>query len=389
MIKWLVPIVIYLIGLSLRLWYGLPSYTGAPEWWIGDEFNTYLLVVQTGYHNTNILLNYCLFTTLVPALLQKATGTDPSLLFNLYACVIVAVLPVVIYLTSALYVSRLYALIAAFYTMIQINFVWIFDYTRSNIALVFLSLVPLILLSKMRPRSKIMWLAPVLCCIVLSHYATAFATIFVLGTGLAVIIASRLPLKKPTLAILATLVALVALSGIWYSTFEGELPLRYGTGLVWNVLIDPGKESSGETVSSGHEQVRIVETAFGATLPDMTIPQKIEFTVSWLSIILMTIGLLTAIRKGIFPYKEYGVLAGVAYATVCLAIVSPELSHYYGVPRTYYQMLVPLAVCLPIGGGYIAEKLRIKTWALTVPLVIIQGLCVYGVTSWLLGATRW
>jgi len=174
-------------------------------------------------------------------------------------------------------------------------------------------------------------------------------------------------------------------------------------------------EVTGPTFSAG---VRFVSDTFanwqwllggdavGGYTVQAVLPQRIEFVFSWLTIVLMSIGLLITIVKlrtraaisyakhgkpGYLPENlsaEYIALSIACYILVVATVLLPYVSEAYGASRTYMQMMVPLSVFFVIGGIEVARYFKLRPHLLLVAILVPYFLCTTGFMCQIFGSPR-
>lgn len=117
-----------------------------------------------------------------------------------------------------------------------------------------------------------------------------------------------------------------------------------------------------------------LQVAFGRTMKYFTLPQWIEFILSWLTVVLVMAGLiLSTLWLG---WTLYIVLSVVAFSSIVIAIAIPHVSIFYGVVRTYSTALILLAPCFAVGVEAMGTILGINEYALGFIVVLMYALCV-------------
>ena len=410
------PVIIALVGFGVVFRYALLDYTLMS----GDaiqEFRVYSLIVETG--KWQIVPNYalvssCLFTTYFPAIFQRAFGTDLLMTFKLFPCFIIPFLPVVIYYIAKRWISPFYASLASWFVMGQIYFLWALSFSRIMVALVFFGLALLVVFNEdMRFRTKIGLSILLSACLVMAHYGTTFGSLIVIGVVIVVMLSLKAIRRYhyPNLrAMSAFWVILMVWTVVWLGIINGA-PLSAGVNFVRdsaklqtygeNALPDsPTKEVIvGVTEDVPFEvekeygffsletRSEVIQVAFGKTLHIMRIPQKIEFAFSWLTILLMTWGLvLTTKRWGL---KEDRVLLMLAcYSTIVAGVVIPTIGIRYGIARVYFHMVLVLAPCFIIGSLDVAKRLKVPIPLALMAVLIPYGLCTSGIMHSFFGLAR-
>ena len=443
------PTTIFLIGISLLLMYSLRS-----NHIIGSdthrEFFMFLTILddlhwsQLGFGT----LDACLSISMLPAIYQTFLNIDPEYLFKLLFSLIISISPLVVYLISKKYIGSFYAFLASVFFMSQIVFLWTPSYTRMSIALFFFALAIMVMFHDgiSEFSKKALFLIFVASTIV-SHYGATYVAFFAfLLTWIGMQIISGIVSRKKELAILpdenrvtegnapdlpsqagappgsdamphkatapgsthaqlrkgitTTIIALfLAMLFFWYSQMTGPsfyqgVRLIYESFTNWEWFL--AEEVGGQPV----------QAAFGKTLPYAGMPQRIEFIFSWLTVALLTIGVLTTVRRFkamvSTPYAggkrpnlllkkfeaEYLALAIGCFLLVVATVVLPHVSKYYGASRTYFQMMVPLSIFFVIGGITVARYLKSRPHWVILMVLIPYFLCTTGAMTQVFGFPR-
>ena len=409
------PAVIFLISISLLLMYALRSNHILGS----DTHRTYFMFLtvvdnlrwsQIGFGN----LDTCLSITLLPSIYQILLNINPEYLFKLLPSVIVSIMPVAVYLISKKHIGSFYAFLASIAIMSQITFLWTPSFARINIAIFFFALLVFTLfddnISQFSKRALFIILA---ATIIVSHYGVTYAAFFaLLLTCIGMEILSRIvsrqrkgtapsaesppirgsPSQLERGITLTAIVLFLAMLFFWYSqmtetAFSWGVRFVYDTFAKWAWFL--GEGAAGQPV----------QAAFGMTLPYAGVPQRIEFVFSWLTIILLAIGLLASIRifKAIAftpdsEHKrfeaEYLVLALACFGLLVATVVLPYISKHYGASRTFFQMMVPLSVFFVIGGIMLAKYLKSRAHWIILVVLIPYFICTTGLMCQVFGFPR-
>lgn len=396
------PFAIWLIGFCIVLRYALVDFAFVSD--AGNEFIVYKQFIETGVWQSieaHGLLSSCLWTSYIPAMIQRLFNTDIAMTYKLFPCFVFPFLPVIVYYLAKKMVSPSYALLASAFLMVQIYFLWMPQLARVGVALVFFGLALLVIFNEnLRLWKKTILLGLLATCLVTAHYGTAYASLFVLG-GVGIVLVVLWLIKKihyPHLkALLVFTGALIIAVALWYGLYNPP-PLEAGERMVRSAI--EGKtyargavdEETGEVTEppgfwSLGAREGVIQVAFGKTFPDMNIPQKVEFVASWLSILLMSWGLVLAVKRwGV--RSELVVLMGVCYLTIIVSIIVPVIGVKYGIARVYFHMMMALSVCFAVGSKDVAGRLRIPQWLLAVIVLVIFGLCTSGLMYKVFGFSR-
>jgi len=440
------PLIIFSISISLLLMYALRSnhIIGSD---VHREYHIFLTTmenfkwVKLGFGD----LDACLSISVLPAVYQTFLNIGPEYLFKILYSLIFSVSPLVVYLLARKYIGNFYAFLATFLFMSQIVFLWTPSYTRTVTGILFFALAIMVMFNANISRFNRQVLFIIFATItIVSHYGVAYATFFILvltwlGMQIFPKIVSRkketvtLPTKNPGReagllssslqerapptgndttyvsappqpwyrnGITITLITLfLVILFFWYSEVIGST-FSHGVRFVrdafvnWEWFLDEGAGSPA------------VQAAMGKTLPSAVLPQRIEFVFSWLTVALMSVGLLTVIRKFetmVFtPFvgyekpnfllkkfeAEYLMLSIGCYLLMVAAVVLPSVSESYGTAKTYLQLIVPLTVFFAIGGIEVAKYFKLRPQWILVVILIPFFLSTTGVTYQVLGSPR-
>lgn len=385
---WIYPSIIYLIGITITLVYAFTTnYTEVSD--TAREYLIYTTIVQTGSWQIEsealAIQSACLTVTLFPALLQRLFGVEPLLFFKLYSSLLIPLLPIVVYFIARRFTSDLYAFLVAVFFMGQVCFLQAPSIARSNMALLFFALSLLIILqSDLNKRVKFPILFVLAVGVVISHYGTTFASLFILGaTGVAVSLwwfvkRTQLPYKNSTLVVCLSLIVGII---VWYG-FITHTPFTKGKNFIeqstsTKVIVeteDAGIQEHRITEVSSRD--KIIQAALGVKNPDGDTTFAFNwalFVFNWLTVMLMSYGLLITLvkwRKVKVVPLEYLVLSIIGYATIFGVVALPFISRGYGIERAYYQMLVFLGIYFIFGCSDIAKRLKLKAYMVILPVLL-------------------
>ncbi len=425
--NYLVPACIYLIGLGVAINFSLSvDYTASSDGM--REYELYSEFVKTGQWHPipGITLSSCVIVIYLPAIIQRFLGTDPLLTYTMIHSLMVSFLPVVVYFLARRYVDWKYALISVGLLLAHPYSMMEPKVARLSIALTFFTLMILVMYSdRLRIAYKIPLLAACSAGIVMSHYGTAYASLFIFGVSWLVImflyVAKRATFNHKKDFTVALCLLIVATT-VWLGIVENT-PWRQASGFVENSLkaeqfkkhsqtiVVPKEEPSqvgGNSVSPLNPPSKemdkksiidnsffdvssrewAVQAAFGKTLPTANIPQKIEWVFSWLVVLMLTYGMIVAITKKKFN-NEYMVIASVSYLTIVLAVALPHISIYYSAVRVYFHALVIVGVCFVVGGLELSKMLKLKPAVVPLIILIPYVLSTSNILHQFFGLSRW
>ena len=376
------------------------------------------------------LLNSSLSITLLPTIYQSFMGIGNEYLFKIIFSLIFLPLPLVIYVISKKYLGNLYAFLASLFLMSNITFFG--SVGRTGIATLFFALAIMVLfcddVSKLSKR--LLFIIFATSCIV-SHYSSAYIFLFLLlATWLGMQILPRLTSRKKKPAAISenpivggnpssprpdrtllsksntgfttqarqargitmiTVGLFFVILFFWYSQVT-TAPFQYGVRFIQAILLNLNQfflleAKGGETAS-----------IMGLNLMSRETPWKIEFFLSWLTIILIAIGVLTAMVKykrmvaipssgneqapDLLPRKfdiEYFVIALSGCLILVVSVVLPFILRGYSTNRMYFQMMVILSPFFIIGGVAVARWIRTRSYWVILVVLIPYFMCTSGI----------
>lgn len=404
-------LAIYLIGLSIALNYAFTyDFTAASD--TALEYSIYMLAIENGGRWTFLMDNMlisCLMTTLFPAWLQLLSKIEPLTLFIWYECLIIAVLPVLVYQLAQKYILKRYALLAPAFVMAQMYFLHAPSYARINIAVAFFVALLLVILSdSMSKKLRLPLLIVLSTGLIFSHYGVAIiSTAMLAATCILVPLLRKGKLSTATVLLATTALVLITSGFIWYGLIT-KAPLKYANRTIINAAQlerltklytekgpnRPGTRPVYEAVEVGFFSLDtrepVIQVAFGKTWPHMNIAQKTEFVFSWLTVIGLSLGLLLLAlyyRCCGFPLELVAMMA-IGYGLILLTIAVPYLSHSYGIARVYYHVATVLSLCFVVGTTTISKFLGMKLYIVPIAIYIPFALCTSGIMHQFFGLTR-
>ncbi|MCK9599017.1 MAG: hypothetical protein M0R06_08260 [Sphaerochaeta sp.] len=363
---------IYFITLGILLYYNL---THPPVNDSVKEYEVYLLNIQDGWEYRRLLVNSCLTTTWIPAMLQRYTGIDQMILFRVFPCIFYALMPAFTYLIAQRYLDVKYAIIACLTVIFNSHILFFPDIGRVGVGIAFLAGMIWALLER-----KMVWAVMFALLVVFSHYGTS---LIALGLTVACIIGYMLCRKKllpQYIVVFGVLLVSIGIWHFWISSYSGWTMLTYGIQTDMSVMTgdiaDPELGWSVDEFLDIHSREYAVLRALG--LVSMTVPETIEVVANWLVVGAITLGLWLLVRS-----KQIDTIFKVMGVSLWLLIIGtvavPWLSRFYGGMRVYFTTLPVLAAGLPVGIRWIAEKTklaRVKVMPLVLCMVVLALLAV-------------
>ena len=176
------PVVIFLISISLLLLMSLRS-----NHIIGMDTHTEYYFFRTTLNNLywNVFghstLDACLSISLLPTTYQSILDMRPEFLYKILYSLLFSISPIVVFIISKKYIGNVYAFLASFFFMSQTIFLWTASNARTNAAILFFSLVIMVLFSSDISgfSKKLFFIIFTISCI-FSHYATTYIFFFIL-----------------------------------------------------------------------------------------------------------------------------------------------------------------------------------------------------------------
>ena len=401
---WIYPSIIYLMGITITLVYAFTTnYTEVSD--TAREYLIYSTITQGGSWQalrndvTGLftIQSTCLTVTLFPALLQRLFSIEPLLFFKLYSSFIIPILPVVVYFIAKRVTSNLHAFLVAVLFMGQVCFLQAPSMARSNMALLFFALSLLVILRPdLSKRVKFPILFLLATGMVISHYGTTFASLLLLGTAGVTVslwwfvrrmlyyslprfsVTFRLPYRNSILIVCLSLIVGIV---VWYG-FVTHTPLTEGISFIerstsQEIKIRPEEVDAQEyKITEVNSRDKIIQAALGVKNPDGDTTFTFSwatFVFNWLAVMLMSYGLLITLikwRRIKAVPLEYLALSIIGYATIVGVVVLPFPSRFYGIERTFYQMLVFLGIYFIFGCSDIAKRLKLKAYMVILPVLL-------------------
>lgn len=438
----LYPGFIYFISISLVLMLALRlnHVLGA------DAHDFYYLFQRTlqeghwGLYNM-YLQDANLSISLLPTMYQSLMNLNGEYLFKILYPLLFSSSPLVVYIICRKYIGSGDAFLASFLFMAQVTFLWTTGVSTNNMAVLFFALTIMVLfhqdIGEFAKRLLFIIFAAVS---ITSHYATAYIFFFLLfftWLGMQIIpgiLHSQRKAAAPpentmaagtlsnplsgevtpnsdadtsqsaalvlaqfrlTRGVTTTIVLLFFIMlFFWYSQITG-VPFSVGVGFIGKTFLNLNQwfliEAKGTTVTA----------ALGENIA--TIPQQIRLVVSWFTVALVAIGVLSAVvsykRMVSVPQSdqikpdflgskfemEYFLLALAGSALLGISVALPLISVFYSMERIFFQMLPVLSPFFVIGGIMAAKWLRARPHWIILPVLILFFMSTTGTTYQLAG----
>ena len=348
-----------------------------------SEYQSYQAVIaNNGIIDFNApgLVNSSLMAIWLPAKIHLLTNINSLTLFNVLPCLIYSLMPAFVYLISRKYLSIYGAIMSAGLILSFFYFAYWTDGGRISVAWgILAALVWSILCGKKVP---IVIFAILLA---LSHYGTSYFFLFVSSSVTICLLASlfwKAKVKKELLTISIATVILGVSIFIWYGLFAPTTKGVVEEFVKSGVMLAPSSE-----ILMMESRDAVVQAAFGKTFSIMNTPQRIEFFLSWLIVVLITYGLYHSIRHKVFS-PTHRLLALAFFAAIALTVIVPRFSVGYGVVRVYFTGLVVLAPCFYIGAKEISRLFRVEEYILPTIIILIYASGVSGIMHSFFGIVK-
>ena len=192
-----IAVALYMLSLSLLLMTSLRGWyvTGHD---IQREFRLFDLTAGQGIWSVDgfrSAYNACLSITILPTIIQRATGIPDLYVFKVVFQSLYALCPVLIYLIARRFASRAVAALAAVYFVAYPTYFGDMPFlNRQEVAFFFLGTAVLLMTNRaVAVRTRRVGFAVFGIGVVLSHYSTTYVLLAVLGLCWAFTLLRRLP----------------------------------------------------------------------------------------------------------------------------------------------------------------------------------------------------
>ncbi|MDD5127885.1 MAG: DUF2206 domain-containing protein [Dehalococcoidales bacterium] len=355
---------------------------------------------------TNLTLDICLVINLLPAIYNSFLSMPPAAVFNLLTYLLLALTPLVVFIISRRYIGSLPALLSAFFFMSQLRF-QTFGGSRNDAAIFYFAItIMIVFLDRLSGfQKKLLFFGFAASCVV-SHYSATYIFLFILvlawlgwqGINAVKVLSnrsgSRLSSHRPEYAITTgMLMVFMLLIYLWYSQVSYTTFVS-GVDIIYRTLSRMGSLFVIELYDDA------VKVAMGYGLATKGIPHHIEFVFSWLTILLITAGLIGVLLKqralvktgnnahgtGSAPLLRrldggFLAIAASCYLILVLSTVVPYLTKVYDMGRIYFQMTAVLAPLLMVGAAVVVKVLWNRRTALTIIVALVVLIPFFTCTS--------
>ena len=363
--KRIYPVVIFLISIALLLLYSLRS-----NHIIGVDVHREYSLFQAIFSNLHwyifghSTLDACLAISLLPSIYQSFLNVNGEYLYKILYPLLFSVAPLIVFVISKKYVGELYAFLASIFFMSQDIFLETTGNPRTSLAVFFFAFAMMVFLSDgIDPLKKRFLFIVFMASVIVSHYSTTYIFFFImLFSWFSIeILAKRFTIKK---SVSLTMVLLFfGIIFFWYSQVT-EAAFNAGVGFVEQTFLNLHNFFIMES------RCGRTEGLLGEGIVYKGIPHKIELVFTWLTFVLIGVGVISMIKK----YKdmvaipetkvkhlkpdflktkfsiEYLVLTLMCAGLLVIMIAVPYISAGYDIKRLYTMMTVILSVIFVLGG---------------------------------------
>jgi uncharacterized membrane protein len=376
-------IIVYAVSLGIMLYYNLTHIL------VNDgvyEYQAYVQNINDGWQFRYSLVNSCLVTTWMPALIQQWTGADSFTLFRVFPPIFYGLMPAFTFLIARRFLVLRYAIIAVVVVVLNSYIAYFPDIGRVGVAIGFFAGMIWALLEK-----KLAWAIIFAVLIVFSHYATSLIAVgFVGAVGFFLLVWKKRFLKN----YLIVFCVLLVLIGVWHfglAGYSGEvmqetLFQERQTGYTLPQYTIGGENSVGGALVDPTTREPAVQAAIGLNFSSMTTPQKIEVVANWLIVLSVTLGLYLMLRKK--TDIRLKVMSLILWGLVVFTVAIPWLSTYYGGMRVFFTGMMVLSICFVTGAEWVANKIHVPPLSLMGVVLILYGLSTSGVIYTIFGMAK-
>jgi len=354
------------VAFAIVLWYGLnhPLVNDGVK-----EYQSYLANINEGWRYRLTLVNSCLITTWIPALIYKAIGHGQLFIFRLIPALFYPLMPAFTYLIAKRYVKTSYAVVAALVILFSSFFIYFPDIGRVGVALGFMAGMLWALLER-----NLLWAIVFVILIVFSHYGTAMISLATLVLTLGIYLLWKRRILKQYAIVLIVLAVLIL---GWHFGIAGYSGETMGSIFSHRPIVDDPSLYNSTDFFDPRSRDPAVQEAIGLNLSELPIPAKIELVANWLVVGMITVGLYCVLKRKNIE-AQFKLMALSLFALILLTIAVPWLSTYYLSMRVFFTASILLAVCFPIGAEHIAGKLHLPVSGVIGLVLILYALSTSG-----------
>ncbi len=340
--------ILVAVSLAVMLHFAISYY----DFTKGDaaiEYQVYSAIVggePISFNAPNLLVS-CLTTTYLPALIQRVTHIESTLLFRYYAVPLMIWLPLVVYWLALRFLHPFEAFCVGLLYIAQPYFVVAPMVSRIVIAnTLFVLSVLMVLQRNIRLPWKVILLGIIVGAMVVTAYSVTFLAVafyvgwLLVGFGYGFV---KRSIWKTLVPIAILVLFVVGASGIW---------LHFITWLPWQLAI----EITIDVFGGAAAQNGMTSVAVGQTFWYMNNAQRVDFLLTWLVMGLISLGLLVGFRR-----LSVGHAAAIAgYGLLTAGILFPALDAYFGIQRIYFCVSAFLLIFLVYGIRWLAKLTRVS-----------------------------
>jgi len=381
------PVTILMISCALLLGHGLTSnyLLGAD---VQAEYFAYQQVISSQHWTfiSNEVFSATIGTSLLPAVYQLITGVSGFYMFKVVFQLICSVTPLVVYVIARKYLTTVYAFLASFFFMAQLQFIAnIQSAIREELALLFLALAFMVLLADDlgKERRTLLFLTFAGSAI-LTHYTTGLVLILTLliAYGIAAVVAryyrfvrryGAAKSVRPAVTF-TSIVLLFVIFFLWYNQ------LAQANNVTEFVRVTITHFSQFFIADSRSQEVLAAAGQNVSSLPKLV--RAYTYDILY---VIIGIGVLAIFfkRESNQYGTRYAFLALAAVILFILWILIPYLSTY-GILRLFQLLLVLLAVPFVIGVATILKTVKITRQRYCVAAVLLILLVQYACATQLI-----
>lgn len=340
-----------------------------------QEYREYLMNIESGWEYRETLLNSCLVTTWIPALISQGLGLDEYIVFRVFPAIFYPLMAVFVYLIARRYLEVKYAIVAVTIVLVNSHILYFPDIGRVGVAIAFMAGMMWALLER-----RLIWAIVFGVLVVFTHYSTGLIAMGIAGFVFFGLLIWERKFQKRYFIVFGTLVVVVALWLFNVAGFSGSMMARtlfqvqeIG-GSTWE---GAGLMKDPDLFDATNRELA-VQDALGVDVASMTIPKRLEIVSNWLVVLLVTLGLYVLIKSKAIDRLFKLMVVGL-YALILFTISIPWLSVNYGGMRVYFTSLIVLASCFPLGARWLASKMKLSSFVLIVPILLFYALSTSGV----------
>lgn len=396
--KWLFCII-YFVTLAITLHYAIFRQVIISDQEL--EYSLYLASIKNGgwHFITDNIVNSCLTVTLLPAYIQRWTGLNLDLVFKAFPCFFYSLMPAFVYLIARKYLSKSYSILTAALVLSNVYFLFTPAIGRVGVGLGFMSGL------MWGIATKRYWYATTFgILLVFSHYGTTFIALGLVAYLWLFYIVRRvfnMDFRKITIVLAAFLTFTI----MWHFVIAAESG-RYAERFTSSAITSATTAILSENETKGlryrlgtdrdynlgsfyslDSREKVIQEAFGKSLPSMNTPQKIELVLSWLIVIILSLGLIYCLWRRVLA-PELLLMAVLTYCLILLALLIPAISVYYGIVRVYFTSLILLAPMPALAIRAASNKLKFHGEWIMVAIILPYALCVSGLMHSFFGIVK-